>query len=47
VKATALDALTAGFTVELAVAATAGVELRDGDTAAALQEVESAGGVLC
>jgi nicotinamidase/pyrazinamidase len=47
VKATALDALTAGFTVEVAVAATAGVELRTGDTAAALQAIESAGGVLC
>ena len=47
VKATALDALTAGFTVEVAVAATAGVELRDGDTATALREIESAGGVLC
>ena len=47
VKATALDALAAGFTVEVAVAATAGVELRQGDTAAALHAIESAGGVLC
>jgi nicotinamidase/pyrazinamidase len=47
VKASALDALTAGFTVEVAVAATAGVELQVGDTAAALQAIESAGGVLC
>ncbi|MBU6256432.1 MAG: isochorismatase family protein [Chloroflexi bacterium] len=47
VKATALDALTAGFTVEVAVDATAGVELRVGDTAAALREIEAAGGVLC
>jgi nicotinamidase/pyrazinamidase len=47
VKASALDALTAGFTVEVAVAATAGVELQVGDTAAALQVIESAGGVLC
>lgn len=47
VKATALDALAAGFTVEVAVEATAGVELKPGDVAAALAEIESAGGVLC
>lgn len=47
VKATALDALAAGFTVEVAVEATAGVELVSGDVAAALAEIESAGGVLC
>jgi len=47
VKATALDALAAGFTVEVAVAATAGVELREGDSAAALAEIAAAGGVLC
>jgi nicotinamidase/pyrazinamidase len=47
VKATALDALAAGFTVEVAVAATAGVELREGDTDAALHAIESAGAVLC
>jgi len=47
VKASALDALAAGFTVEVAVAATAGVELREGDSAAALAEIAAAGGVLC
>ena len=47
VKATALDALAAGFTVEVNVEATAGVELKPGDVAAALAEIESAGGVLC
>ena len=47
VKATALDALTSGFTVEVVVAATAGVELQAGDSAAALAEIVAAGGVLC
>ena len=47
VKASALDALTAGFTVEVAIAATAGVELHEGDTDAALKVIEAAGGVLC
>jgi nicotinamidase/pyrazinamidase len=47
VKATALDALASGFTVEVSVTATAGVELREGDTDAALRAIESAGGVLC
>jgi nicotinamidase/pyrazinamidase len=47
VKATALDALTSGFTVEVVVAATAGVELQAGESAAALAEIAAAGGVLC
>ena len=47
VKATALDALTSGFTVEVVVAATAGVELQAGDSAAALAAIAAAGGVLC
>lgn len=47
VKATALDALAGGLIVEVAVAATAGVELREGDTERALRDIELAGGVLC
>ena len=47
VKASALDALAAGFNVELPISASAGVELQPGDTAAACAEIAAAGGVLC
>ncbi|RLT25989.1 MAG: isochorismatase family protein [Chloroflexi bacterium] len=47
VKASALDALAAGFSVELPTSASAGVELQPGDTAAARAEIAAAGGVLC
>ncbi len=46
VKATALDGITEGFTVELITDAVRSVDLVEGDGAAALEEVEAAGGTL-
>ena len=46
VKATALDGITEGFTVELITDAVRSVDLVEGDGAAALEEVEVAGGTL-
>ena len=46
VKATALDGITEGFTVELITDAVRSVDLVEGDGAAALKEVEAAGGTL-
>ncbi len=46
VKATALDGITQGFTVELITDAVLSVDLVEGDGAAALEEVEAAGGTL-
>jgi nicotinamidase/pyrazinamidase len=46
VKATALDGITQGFTVELMTDAVRSVDLVEGDGAAALEEVEAAGGTL-
>ena len=43
VKATALDGITEGFTVELITDAVRSVDLVEGDGAAALEEVEAAG----
>ncbi len=46
VKATALDGITEGFTVELITDAVRSVDLVEGDGAAALEEVEAAGAKL-
>jgi len=46
VKNTALDALRAGFQVTVDSTAARGVEVRPGDSAAALAEVRAAGGVI-
>jgi len=46
VRASALDALTAGYAVEVVARATAGVNLQPGDSAAALAEIAAAGGVI-
>ena len=46
VKATALDGITEGFKVELMTDAVRSVDLVEGDGAAALEEVEAAGGTL-
>ncbi len=46
VKATALDGLAEGFTVELMRAAVRPVDLEEGDGERALAEVEAAGGTL-
>jgi nicotinamidase/pyrazinamidase len=46
VKGTALDGITEGFTVELITDAVRSVDLVEGDGAAALEEVEAAGGTL-
>ena len=46
VKATALDGITQGFTVELITGAVRSVDLSEGDGANALKEVEAAGVTL-
>jgi nicotinamidase/pyrazinamidase len=46
VRATALDGLAQGFTVNVSEAATRGVEVRSGDGERALQDVRAAGGLV-
>jgi nicotinamidase/pyrazinamidase len=46
VRASALDALAAGYAVEVVTRATAGVNLQPGDSATALAEIAAAGGVI-
>jgi len=47
VRATALDALALGYTVEIVLSATASAELTSGAGAAAAAEIKAAGGVIC
>ncbi len=46
VRASALDALAAGYAVEVVTRATASVNLQPGDSATALAEIAAAGGVI-
>lgn len=46
VRASALDALAAGYAVEVVAEATAGVNLQPDDSATAIAEIVAAGGVI-
>ena len=46
VKATALDGLGAGFSVEVMLEAIRSVDFEEGDGARALEKVDQAGGIL-